>query len=791
MNAALIQEESIRVDQQKVFAVISEITAISRIPEYNNRSDHASLVWRLLKKNNLTRSELYSLFNALHQIEFRVSNSQTLANWFFSLCKPSAAGGGMELRKWLVSKKIEGAVFQQYLLVEPRDIADFFFGFVFGAIKSLSYDNAKGIYDLLKLSGEAPVLLTKLELERLEELAAEYGREASSAYAAILSNTNRLLTDLTNSLLKNEPIGGYKRLNLAGHYLLELREILCGFLINPFVKVSTAELDKLMAIYAKVSEKVDNEITAYQESKHIGSYAINKYYSMLNEKVTPLLLQFKFFEAGLVFGELIGGMAQIIAGILGLVRGAAKKVAQLSLTSKARLSVMLTLIASFEGSAKTLPIIFADSPAIALALKGEKEIAGFTKALYQEAPYFESINLKVVDLEVAQDLNLASSGKPRIPLLFESSSVGVGPECLVSLLGVLVFMRRRKAKAELPQEKEDAHRKIIINLQKLFKEDALERLLGTAQTNRSLLSVKAFCDELVRVEKLNVPEGATPKQILKIFADKTARDFELKVIKQINKDKNKKIFSRYNIYSLFNSELNSRLRPVAETFKAKGGIILVDQRIASLTDDLLNEGAVIVYKGKKAKLDKILGEFSVMDFNEFFFPSANLKNPYDLALKQVQESQPKLYKLFKKRDDLIKKINTAIKTKKPESSIDLMLNEVEDLSSLTRDRLDELIVSKKITNEVRDGLLLYQYGKTNPYGLCGSLRPDIQIITMFGETSNFDFVHVTEGAVSSRAHRIGGDMYTNVHLVLFGEAPTETAEIPYTFSEKFLNMLEK
>jgi hypothetical protein len=799
MIATDMEEDTKSVDKEKIFRLILEITKISKMPVYNNKSDHASLVWIILKKNDVTPSELYFLFVELHKtnvkqsaLEKIFSTPETLANWFFNLCKPSAAGGGLELRKWLLTKKIQPSVFQQYLSVDIKDVGDFFFGFLLGVSKSLTYDNIKGIFDLLILSAEAPALLTKIEIERLIVLSREYESEGAKSFERVLEGTNRLMLDLTISLSKNDPFSDYKRMNLIGRYLVELRIILAGFLVNPYIKVSNAELEKFNAVYLKICALIDKETEGYRKASGIWDYVVvKKYYGALDQKVTPLLLQFRFFEAGIVFGEIVASIAQIIAGLVSLARSAGKRLAQLSATSKARAVVLLTLLSTFEGPTKKLPIIFADSPAIALSLSGEKEVTSFAKAIEESAPYFETQNIKMIDVDVARQLSVASPATSRVPGLFESSVIGIEPHYLISIFGVLALMRRRKSVARRGSGDDEFDAVVIVRWQELFQEGALKRMLGSAETNRYLLSAQGFCDELAKAVNLKVPTNATPEQILKLFADDAARNFEKEIAALIKDKKNKKIFSRNNIYSLFNSYLNKRLRPVAEQFKAKGGVILVDQRIATLTETILKKEATLVYRGKEAKVDKILGEFTVMDFHETYFPELKLKQQYDVALKNLKKTQSELYKMFQKRDELVRKLNVAIKSKKSTAAIDTMLEEIDDMSYSLGYRLDELAAIGKVDKTTREGLLLYQYGKTNPYGFCGSLRPDIQIISLFESNSNFDFVHVAEGATSTKGHQIGGDMYTNVHLVLFGEAPTETIEILYTFSKKFLGLLAK
>ena len=199
-------------------------------------------------------------------------------------------------------------------------------------------------------------------------------------------------------------------------------------------------------------------------------------------------------------------------------------------------------------------------------------------------------------------------------------------------------------------------------------------------------------------------------------------------------------------------------------------MILVDNRFKTLTELVLKEEAVIFFKDKRTTVKKLM-KMTVAEFYETFFPEKNLTAQYQVALNKVKNITPRTRELFNESKESLKDLENLIKSK---SKKELILEAEERHDSITytiADHIDQLELDGLIDSTLRDQLKMFQYGKINPYSLCGETRPDVAIMSFHEGNLVFDFVHVSEGAVSNNLHKIGSDFYQDFFLVLFGKAP--------------------
>lgn len=303
----------------KIHNTVDEIKKLIWSKSFHSYSDSivANFVLRIFKDNKLEESDLYGLFSELHKIEMTLSLADSLlstktklSNWLFSLCKPSAASGGKALREWLVENKIDFQLFQQYQLVEIKDVFDFGAGFLLGVSKSLVYDNVKGIYDLLKLTTvDAVVFLYDQEKDSLNRLAQEYLKESERSKLLTVQSSAKFANEITNTFLTQDPFSDLKRINSFANYLTELRTIFISFCLNPYMRTMNSNIDGLFQMLSQLMDAAKKEISSeskeFNQASSIVSYIKNKYDRELETKVHPLLLQFRFLRLVLCLESLL------------------------------------------------------------------------------------------------------------------------------------------------------------------------------------------------------------------------------------------------------------------------------------------------------------------------------------------------------------------------------------------------------------------------------------------------------------------------------------------------------
>lgn len=471
------------------------------------------------------------------------------------------------------------------------------------------------------------------------------------------------------------------------------------------------------------------------------------------------------------------------------------KLSRLSFASKARLGSVLTLISFWPAEFKVIPTIFSDSPFFTLALKGnKKEYLKIGEAVKKGMPFIEFQGASLIDLEVAG--NLAPSEDAAKAIKAIASPISGVPQkgsnpFLFSFGGIFIAMVPRRKGSKEGAEDDAFVAEIITRFQELYQEDALSAFLSTAETNKTLLSKEHFFREVAEREKIVIAAGATSEIILKALLKSWVEEFEKEIISKI-KGGLKFKFKKKGIWTVFNSHINKKLRPVAEALKNRGTIILIDQRFLTLTEKVLKLDAIIVFEGKETTIRKLMG-MTVIDFYETYFPQKLYKQRYLKAIQLLEKEHPNTYQLFKERDEALKDIEHALKSNKPKDVIDALSDRHDGISDYIGVELEGLVQKELISGPYKEELQMYQFGKINPFGKCGMTRPDIGFVSIFEGTMNYDFVHVMEGSLPSDKHLIGSDFYLDFKTVLFGKTPLDTSftkDITYTFSKDFLDMLE-
>lgn len=807
----------------RVSDTVDKIKKLINSKDYHNYSPSivARFVLRILKDSQLEENEINDFFLVLDNVEMELSISGSLiskktklSHWFFTLTKPTAAGGGEDLRNWLIEKKVSYTVFQNYLVVETKDVLDFAAGFLLGISKSLVYDNIKGMFELLKLTTiDIHVFLYEHEKESLQRLAREYQEETERSKTLAVQSSGKFANEIINTFSSSDPLADLKRLNAFAVYLTEIREIFIHFCTAPYVRAANGDIKKFFEVYTAllnaVGEKVGKESKEFKQAESILTYISNKYNSEMDTKVTPLLLKFKFFEAGAVFGEIIGGIAQIIVAVVmllwGLVKFALKtskyavnlskevalKLSRLTIANQARITAAIAMVSFWPAELKIVPKFLTDSPFVVLALKSSKtEVLKIAEAVEKGIPYFETQGAKLIDIDVAKHF-APSEETARTVGMFESSVTGGSPSNSLALFlygGILmtVFIRRKSKKSD---SDDDFDAQVNARLEDLFQKDALSAFLTTAISNKDVLSETTFFQTIAEKSLIIIPKGLGPEEILKKLLQSWVTDFEQMTLNAIKSGKKVK---KQGIWSLFNSHINSKIRPIAETLKNRGAILLVDQRFNSWTEKLLNLDAIIVFEGKETTISKLM-DMTVIDFYKKFKPSKFLEQKFLQALEKLEKSHPNLRNLFFEKEQALLDIENAIRSNQSEKIIKEMTERLDKISEAIGKDLNRLEWLGLIDEPFRKELQMFQYGKINPYGKCGMMRPDLAIINLFEGNKVYDFVHVMEGASPSSEHLFGSEFYNDFSTVIFGKAPAETSgtkDVVYTFRKDFLDKLE-
>lgn len=762
---SILKEHSISKDDLKnLFSELNKIeqptTVTAKVVDYVASST----------PTDLTSAAVIYTAKVVGYVTSSTSPKKTLANWFFRLCHPSNGSGGKELYTWLIEHEISITLIQTYFDIEPKDILDFSAGFILGVGKSLIYDNIVGI----------PLLIGRGTIDLLNNLVQQYRENSSKSIEMAIQSSIKLQEAIMETLVDKKAYADLERITAIGSYLSEIRTIFIGFCVSPFAKLSDNGVVKFNEVFAKIISFIDEK---EKVSKTL-SY-VNDKYQKEKKEITHLLLQYKFFEAGAVFGNLIADIAQILFGLMMLLRSTGKfvvkrgklasiKLLKLSATNKAKAMTLLTAIYSLNPRyLKKIPVLHIDSPLIHLMVE-KGEVQELATALDNGLSYFETKNIKALDGEVAESL-IQATGKPA---LFESSVVGE-PLTIIEIIGALtLFVRKRK------KGKFDEH--INETMRSLFKNDFRSNLYYTLLNNKEILSVENFFMEVAEAVKIKIPDNISEKEILQLFTDKCVTLFEEDILNQI---KNGTVIEKEAIYSKFNSFMNKIIRPIAEEKRNQGLLILIDEPFNKLP---LNGYATVVFNGKKTTVKKLF-QMPIETFYETFFPEKGWKASYQNALKNLENKAPEAYAVYKERDAVLKKIEKVIQENKSFNELEdyIKLNkEYEVLTYKIQSHIETLVKEKVIDTTVESQLLMEQYGKMNPLSLCGSTRPDLLIINLIGESSLYDFVHTAQKNVPDLGHIIGVDFYDDFQMVLFG-GRSNKAVTPYTFSEYFQSVIKK
>lgn len=767
------------------------------------RTDLAKLVLGVLQKHFIKvvksndppenpfphKNNLHILFAALNHIP---RGNVTLLNWFMNLAHPTANAGGKELRIWLITNGISSNQIDSDSTIGPTDIASFRVGFLFGIAKSFFYDNTIGLaQSLLGLQIQAYYLIPKKNCEKLITLYEEYKKQGLQNYLALIQITTLFANDLSKLSLSPNRENTLKD-KLLENYLSDVSQLFVEFCLYPIAKYKSDEFKKFHDMCKSFLSMVDKEWVEYKRVDDVIKFALDKYNSGITESVEPLYLKGEYFKAGMAYGQIVGDIAQLIVGILFFIaKGIKYLLTKLSFSSRAKLLSMLALI---NTSPPNFKILTSSNSSMTMALTLEKsESNQFFKAIETSDPYVTHKQFEVAKVDVINEVS-ASTGN-RMPSFLESSVAGPSELYLVTVAGAFFLIKRRRKGSviKLEEELDDLTATAFAKWHDFFQPNALEQFLIATETNKELLTADSFVNELIKKEKLIIPEDKSLIDQLTIFAQTSSDEFQKIVTEALKKEKNIKKYNRYGIWSSYNGHINKKLRKVALEFKQNGALILINESYGSLTKNVLNKYANIVFvtsegKAVTSNVSKVLG-MTVIEFYESFYPEKGFKKLYTTNLAEIERLDSKARLLIKQRDNQNKLLNLAYEQKMSPDGIEAIEFTISEKSEELKNRLDFLVEQEVIKETVRDGFLMKQYGKINPYSLVGKTRPDVLVIELLGDVTTCDFVHVASGAKSSVSHQFSVDFYPDVTRVLFGKSPVVSAEAPYSFFETFIKSL--
>jgi hypothetical protein len=414
----------------KIAKTVNALAKLARISDATPPT-YPKLALRILKEHSISKDDLKNLFSELNKIEqptaatanlvmqlqkivnpIYPSNKtsappkKTLANWFFRLCHPSNGSGGKELHTWLIEHEISITLIQTYFYIEPKDILDFSAGFILGVGKSLIYDNIKGLYDLLGLIVDIQLLINSYHIDLLNNLVQQYRENSSKSIEMAIQSSIKLQEAIKETLVDKKVYTDLERITAIGSYLSEIRVIFIGFCVSPFSKLFDDEVSKFNKIFATIISFFDKDQEEYRKFSKIWGY-VNDQYQKREKEVVHLWLQYNFFEAGAVLGNLIADIVQILFGLVTLLWSSGKlvvkggklasiKLLKLSAPNKAKAMVLLTVIYSLNPRyLKKIPVLHIDSPLIHLMVE-KREVQELATALDNGLSYFETKNIRLV-----------------------------------------------------------------------------------------------------------------------------------------------------------------------------------------------------------------------------------------------------------------------------------------------------------------------------------------------------------------------------------------------------------
>jgi hypothetical protein len=781
--------------------------------DYNATSTIAGTALSILKRGNISADNIYDLLQALAKIGRPLNASEklgmvspylnpvtssaavvrglarsyqngsldlldeppkpTLVNWFFRLTHPSNTGGGRALRDWLIGFKITLSEIQQYYDYTAKDKADFAAGFIFGTAKSLTYDNVKGLYDLVGLGANVHLMITNYEAELIVRLALEYEKKANTNTLLAIQSAAKLQDTLQQILLNGKSVSIYREATAVGSFLAEIKALFLDFCINPFLKfVDDEAFQKFDLIATQINTFVDKEQEEYRKAAWIWDYAHSKFEKELERKVYPYLMEYRMLEAGIAAGNLLTDIAQLLIGIFMLLLGAGKllvkggklavaKLLTLPVADKAKAMVMLSAISIDLNYLTKVSPHTIDSPAIVLALEAD-ELKKVSKALDEELPFFETRNVKILDAGAANSLS-QSTGKP---LALGCSSLGGDPMYLLSILGMLSMLRRRGKGRPLT----DAEiREIKDHFTEDFAFKYIESLKKTPRPN-----FNHFLKTIAQRNGIKMPPGAAKEEIISLIVEELVKQFETDGVKGLN---------RKGVYSSFNSFMNRELRVVSRLKDYEGMVIIIDERLDHLLNTVLDPRSFARLKDTSVRLEDVFN-MTIEQFYQKFYPDKKMSDMYRLYVEKIKNTDAR--GLYERREQLLDMLETG------KGNTEELLKEYDSLADKIIVKIQKLIDQKKISEGDRDMIFKYVFGKLRIRGKCGAARPDFAIIDLLEGIEVYDFLHTANKKAIDRSHLIGSEFYQDFLRVVFGDIVPENKvaiDVLYSFSEEIRKRL--
>jgi hypothetical protein len=765
----------------KIDNTVSALRKLAKDVDYTTTSTIAGTALSILKRERFITDDIHDLFQALSKIERPLNATEKLnflfdelpkpklVNWFFRLTHPSNTGGGKELRNWLLVYKITLSEIQQYYDYTLKDKADFSAGFIFGMAKSLTYDNVKGLYDLVGLGADVHLMITNYEVELVVRLALEYQEKRNTNISLAVQSAAKLQDTLQQFIRNGKAISGYKEISAVGSFYEEIKALFLNFCINPFLNVVTDEaFQKFDLIASHINTFIDHEQEEYKRAGAIWRYVPSKFEKEIEKKVYPLLMEYRMLEAGIAAGNLLTDIAQLLIGVFMLLLGAGKilvkggrlavaKLLALPVASKAKAMVMLSAISldvNYLAKATTHTI---DSPAIVLSLKTE-EIKKLSAALDQDLAFLETANVKMLDADVANELSRGTSR----PLSMGCSTMGGDPIYLVALLGVLLKMQRRRKGSTLTEAE-------INDIKEHFTEDFAEKFLNGLKKNPRP-NFNHFLKKIVARNGIRVPLDATKEEIISLIAEDLVKQFEEQGVKGLN---------RSGVYASFNSFMNKELRAVRRLNEYEGVVIIIDERLDTLLNTVLDPRSFARLKDTSVRLDDLFN-MTIEQFYQKFYPEKKMSDMYRRYVEKIKKTDTK--GLYERREQLLDKLETG------NADNAKLLKEYESLTEEINVEIQKLVKQGKISEDDSENIFKYVFGKLRIQGKCRGTRPDMALIDLLEGIEVYDFIHTANKKVIDPSHVIGSEFYQDFLRVVFGDLSPENKvakDVGYSFSDAF------
>lgn len=765
----------------KIEDTVNALRKLAKDVDYTTTSTIAGTALSILKRENITADTIHDLLHALSKIEqplsaltlFDEPPKPTLVNWFFRLTHPSNTGGGKELRNWLLARKITLSDIQRYYDYTLKDKADFAAGFIFGMTKSLTYDNVKGLYDLVGLGANVHLMITNYEAELVARLALEYQEKRNTNTSLAVQSAARLQDALQQFIRNGNAISGYKEINAVGSFLAEIKALLLDFCVSPFINfVNHEALQKFDLIASQINTFVGKEQEEYKKVASIRVYVQSKFEKELEKKVYPLLMEYRMLEAGIAAGNLLTDIAQLLIGIFMFLLGAGKilvkggkvavaKLLTLPAADKAKAMVMFSAISIDVSYLTKVSPHTIDSPAIVLALETD-ELKKVSKALDQELSFLETRNVKMLDAGAANSLSQGT----RTPLALSCSTMDGESLYLLSILGTLSMLRRRRNGRPLT----DAE---IQEIKDHFTEDFAGKYFKSYK-KRPRPNFGRFLEKIAQRNGIRIPPKATKEEIISLIVDDLVKQFEADGVEGLERE---------GVYGSFNGFMNKELRAVSRLEDYEGMVIIIDDPLDNLLNTVLDPRSFARFKDPSVRLEDIFN-MTIEQFYQKFYPEKKMSDMYRRYLEKIKNTDAR--GLYERRKQLLEKIETGTG-----DNADL-LKEYESLTEEINVEIQKLIDTKKISEEDSEGIFKYVFGELRLEKRCGATRPDMALIDLREGIEVYDFIHAANKTAINRRHLIKSEFYQDFLRVVFGDIVPENKvvkDIVYTLSDGFIKKL--